>query len=215
MFSKVLFWILRFWFWNKGQLVIPGNHVNSYFTPTVDKTRNGPVAAPFAVQPLQFYLFIYLFFWHARGVPLTNPQPFLLLLIICFGCTANYNRQEAFAIIFLICGNFLNCLRRVGTIAVTTESDLNNLKVISTKKFFIETVKAATFRFLDLFTVRPPQKFQVPAKITTMHPVFSHYLSASYEHDNFTVKLLGKTPLKLKKKNKTIFMKDSTKSPTN
>ena len=154
------------------------------------------------------------FFWYAGCVPVTNPWPFLLLLIISFGCTANYNRQEAFFIIFLICSDFLNCLRRVGTIAVTTESDLNNLKVISTIKFFIETVQATTFRFFDLFTVRSPQKVQVQAKITTIQLVFSRYLSVSYDYDNFTVKLLGKTLSKLKKKKKTFFMKDSTKSPS-
>ena len=49
---------------------------------------------------------------------------------------------------FLVCNDFLNCLRRVDTIVVTTESDLNNLKVVSTTKFFIEKIKAAIFAVL-------------------------------------------------------------------
>ena len=61
-------------------------------------------------------------------------------------------------------------------------------------------MKATIFRCFDLFPVRPPQKFQVQAKITTMQPVLSDYLSVSYDYDNFTMKLPGKTIFKLKTK---------------
>ena len=61
--------------------------------------------------------------------------------MICFGYATNYNTQRAFAIIFLICSDLLNCLRSTGTIVVTTES-------VFTMKFFTETVKAAIFAVL-------------------------------------------------------------------
>ena len=54
---------------------------------------------------------------------------------IYFGYSENYNKRGAFAIIFLICRYHLNCPRSVGTIAITTGSGENSLKVISTKPF--------------------------------------------------------------------------------
>ena len=57
-------------------------------------------------------------------------------------------------------------------------------------------MKAAIFRCFDFFPVWPPQKFQVHAKITTMQAMFPDYLSVSYDYDNFTVKLPGKTLFK-------------------
>ena len=86
--------------------------------------------------------------------------------MICFGYAANYNTQGAFVINFLICSNLPNCL-------------------IFTKKFFIETVKAAIFPCFDVFPVRPPQKVQ--AKISTKRPVFPDYLSVSYDYVNMKV----------------------------
>ena len=41
------------------------------------------------------------------------------------------------------------------------------------------------FRCFDVFSVRPPQKFQVQAKISTIRPVFPDYLSVSYDYDSF------------------------------
>ena len=44
-------------------------------------------------------------------------------------------------------------------------------------------MKAAIFCCFDVYPVRPPQKFQVQAKISTKWPVFPDYLSASYDYD--------------------------------
>ena len=38
------------------------------------------------------------------------------------------------------------------------------------------------FRCFDVFPVRPPQKFQVQAKIPTIRPLFPDYLSVSYDY---------------------------------
>ena len=84
--------------------------------------------------------------------------------------------------IFLIWSDLLNCLRRVGTIVVTTESGLNSLKVIFTTKYFTETLKAAISRCFDVFPVRASQKFQVQVKMSTLWPVFPDYLSVSYDY---------------------------------
>ena len=66
----------------------------AHLTITVDKTRQGPVIAPFSVQ---------------RTTRCLSNQPFLLLLMIYFW----YNTQGAFVIIILICSNLLNCLKAV------------------------------------------------------------------------------------------------------
>ena len=64
--------------------------------------------------------------------------------------------------LFLICSHLLNRLTNVDTIS---------LKVIFTK--------ATIFRCFDLCSVRPPQIFQIQAKIWTIRPVFPDYLSVS------------------------------------
>ena len=67
------------------------------------------------------------FFCDFRGALLTNR--FLLLLIDIFWLFSKlYLTTEALVINFLICSNFLNCLRSVGTIAITAESSVNSLK---------------------------------------------------------------------------------------
>ena len=90
------------------QIVTSGSPASSYLTSTVDKTRHGPVIALFLCNGRSF-------FNNVGGC--TSNQPFLLM-------------EGRFGIIFLICNNLLICFRRVGTIAVTTDS----LKVIFTKK---------------------------------------------------------------------------------
>ena len=44
-------------------------------------------------------------------------------------------------------------------------------------------MKVAIFRCFNVFSVRPPQKFQVQAKISTIRPVFPDDLSAFYDYD--------------------------------
>ena len=97
----------------------------------------------------------------------------------CFGYAANYNIQEAFLIIFFICSDLLNCLRSVGTVVVKTESCYCILKIIFTKKFFFEKVKAVIFCCFNVFPVPPPKKFQFQTKI---RPVLRDYLSVSYDY---------------------------------
>ena len=60
-------------------------------------------------------LFLYNFrslFSYARG----DLETKLFTVIDIFGYAANYNTEGAFLIIFLICSDPLNCLRRVDTI---------------------------------------------------------------------------------------------------
>ena len=80
--------------------------------------------------------------------------------------------------LFLICTNLLNCLRSLGTMVIATESGQNSLKVILTKQYF---TKVAIFCCFGVRSVRPPQIFQVQAKISTVRPIFPDYLSISYD----------------------------------
>ena len=82
------------------------------------------------------------------------------------------------------CIDLLNCLRSLETMVITTESDWNTLKFIFTEQFVI---KVAILCCFDVWSVRPPQIFHVEAKISTVRPVFSDYLSISYDNDG-TVK---------------------------
>ena len=74
------------------------------------------------------------------------------------------------AIIF-ICSGSLNCLRSVCTIVITTKK--RKAKPVSKqsplRKF---SLKAAIFCCFDVCHVKPPQKFQVQAKISTIRSVF-------------------------------------------
>ena len=81
-------------------------------------------------------------------------------------------------ILFLICSDLLNFLRSLGTLVIKTESGYT-LKVIFTEQFL---AKVAIFRCFDVCSVRPPQIFQVQAKISTVRPVFPDYLSVSYDY---------------------------------
>ena len=71
---------------------------------------------------------------------------------------------------------------------ITTEVDKTTSKSFSIRNF---SLKAAIFRFFDLFTVRPSQKFQVQAKISTIRSVFPDYLSVSFNY----VENLSITPI--------------------
>ena len=86
----------------------------------------------------------------------------------------------------MICSDLLNCLRSVGTMVITTEVDK-----ITSKSFSIRnsSLKAAIFRCFDLFPVRPSQKFQVQAKISTIRSVFPDYFSVSFNYvENLSIK---------------------------
>ena len=61
---------------------------------------------------------------------------------------------------------------------IATESGWNSLKVIFTEQFL---AKVAIFRCFDVCSVRPPQIFQVQAKISTVWPVFPDYISVLYD----------------------------------
>ena len=80
-------------------------------------------------------------------------QPFLLS---CnddkFWLCSKLNIQGAFLIIFFICSDLLNCLRSVGTIFITIESDYSS-------GYNNSLLKAVIFRYFDILPVRPSQKF--------------------------------------------------------
>ena len=79
----------------------------------------------------------------------------------------------------LICSDLLNLRRSLDTMVITTESDWKSVKVIFTQQFL---AKVAIFCCFDVCSVRPPQIFQVQAKISTVLPVFPDYLSVSYDY---------------------------------
>ena len=131
-------------------------------------------------QLLLFFLCNFsCFFSYVGGIPVTNHFSLLLILIgrqLQFGYSANYKTQGVFVILFLICSNFLNILRSLGTMVMITESGQNRLKVIFTDQF---VPKVAIFRCFDVCSVWPPQIFKVQAKISTVRPVLPAYLPVS------------------------------------
>ena len=164
---KMLLWILCFWFWSYALCKL-SNY--PHLTSSIDKTRHGPVIA--------------LFFCGTSSAFLATSevclQPIIIYsywLIGIFWLSASYNTQGAFAILFLICRDLLNCLRSRGTMVITTQSGWNSLKVIFTEQFL---TKVAIFRCFDVYSVLPPQIFQAQAKISKVRPVFPDYLSVSY-----------------------------------
>ena len=62
---------------------------------------------------------------------------------------------------------------------ITTESGKNNLKVICTKQFL---PKVTIFRCFDVCCVRPPQIFQVQAKVSAVQHVLPDCLSVFYDY---------------------------------
>ena len=162
----MLLWILCFWLWN---------YTSSTLLSHFHCIRNTPWASYCSF----FLCNVCSFFSCVGGVLVTNlffHCPWLLY----FGYLANYNKRVAFVIIFLMCSDLLKCLKRVHTIFITTESGYNSLKVIFTKHFL---TKATIFCCFDVFSVRPPQTFQVQAKISTIRPAFPDYLSVSDYYD--------------------------------
>ena len=145
------------------------------------------------LYPIQFFISLPLEIKLTMGQLLTfflcNSWTFLSYWLIYFGYSANYNAREAFVIIFLIFSDLRNCLRSVGTIVITTESDWNSLKIILIKQFLS---KATIFCCFHVFSVRSPQIFQVQAKISTIGPVFPEYLSVSDNCDTKEYRYLNK-----------------------
>ena len=149
------------------------SHSSCHLTSIVEKTHYGLVIVPFSAQLLQHFC---SFFSYVGGVLVTSL--FHCYSLIYFGYSANYSTRGAFVIIFWICSDLLNCLRNVGTIVITREIGWSSLKVIFTKQAL---TKATIFRCFDVFSVWPPQTFQVQAKISIIRPVFPDYLSVCYE----------------------------------
>ena len=95
-------------------------------------------------------------------------------------------------------------LRKQYEIAITTAKRLLFVYIIRRGKIKMQTVfssslrknpnwKQAFFCCFDVFPVRPPQEFQVRAKISTLWPVFWSYLSVSFNCDiwkKYTSKIL-------------------------
>ena len=129
------------------QLFITGNSVNPCFTCTVDKTHHGPVATPFFVRLLQFFLI-------RRRSP--SNQPFLLLLIICLGYAANNNTQGAFVIIFLICSDYYHLPQKLWHHSRNNRKWLKqSLKIWSSSENINNTARVSRLssRFLWLWLV--------------------------------------------------------------
>ena len=87
----------------------------------------------------------------------------------------------------MICSNLLNSLTSIGTIVITAESGQGSLKVIFTKQFLTKTT---IFRRFDVFSVRPPMILSVETKMSAIRPVFSDYLSVSYDYDQTEINCL-------------------------
>ena len=90
--------------------------------------------------------------------------------LIYFVYLSNYNTQTV-AAIFLNCREFLNCLRSVGTIVVTSKTSISN-----------SSQHPLFFAVLMYSFGGPPQIFQVQVKILTIQPEFPEYLSISYDY---------------------------------
>ena len=100
------------------------SHPNCYLNSFVDETQHGQLLL---LSLCNFFSFLS----YIEGVLVTN---FYSLLFIYTFWLANYTTRGAFVIIVFICSDLLNCLRSVGTIVTTTESDWNSLKVIFTEQ---------------------------------------------------------------------------------
>ena len=82
-------------------------------------------------------------------------------------------------ILFLICNDLLDCLRKLDTMAITTESGQNSFKVIFTAQLL---TNVAIFCCFDVCSLHLPQIFQVQAKILTVRLVFPDYRLVSYDY---------------------------------
>ena len=120
---------------------------------------------------LLFLCTFWSFFSYSGGVLVSKyNRPFYCYWLIYFGYSVYFNAQSI---------DILNCLRSVGIIVLTTESGLNSLKVVFTGKL---PTKASICQCFDVFSVRPPQIFQVQVKISSIWPVFLDYLSVFYDY---------------------------------
>ena len=106
-----------------------------------------------------------------------SKESFLFLLLLIYFGYANCNTQEAFAIIFFIYTNLLNCLV-VCTVMISMKNGYNESKSSPPRKL---SLQAAIFCYFDVLSIRPPQKFQAQGRISTIRPVFLVYLSVSYD----------------------------------
>ena len=147
-------------------------HPSFYLTSIVDETHHGPVIAPF----LRNFCNI---FSSAGGVLVSKQPTFFHLFSTFFGYSGNCNTRRAFVIIFLISKNLLNYLKMCWH---HSHDDRKWLKQPQSHFHWAIPHKATIFRCFDLFSVRPPQIFQVQAKTSTIQPIFPDYLSVSYDY---------------------------------
>ena len=102
-------------------------------------------------------------------------------LMIC-----SFKLKNDVLILKMICTDHLNCLKSV----ITTEKGQSSLKVIFSKQFL---TKPTIFRCFDICSVRPPQIFQVKAKMSTVRALLPHQLYISYDYGlQITKATLGK-----------------------
>ena len=78
----------------------------------VDKTHHWPVISPLSANILKH---LKEFFYYTSCVPAGPSKSLCLLLLICCGY-ANYKANRGFVIIFSICSDLLNDLRRTDTL---------------------------------------------------------------------------------------------------
>ena len=119
------------------------------------------------------------FFSFVGGALVTNFFSLLLIDRYILAIQQVITHEEHLQYSFFICRDIVNCFRSIDTIVITTENGYNNFKVIFTKQFF---TKATIFRCLGVFSVRPPQIFQVQTEISTIRPVFPDFLSVSCDY---------------------------------
>ena len=100
--------------------------------------------------------------------------------LICCGY-ANYNAQEAFVIIFIMCSGLHNCLRSLCTVAINTENkrkkEKKKKKILTASSLFAVLM---CFLYDHLRNSKFTTKYQQhgPCFQTTTRPLFSDYNTA-------------------------------------
>ena len=142
----------------------------------MDKTRQADIV-PFSVHVCSFL-------WYAWGVSVTNFS-YYYWWYACL-CSKPWHTKS-------ICDNLFDLKRSSKLPQKRWHHSRNNTKklvvtttLITLSHFHFEVRhwnKPAIFHCFHVFSVRPSLKFQVQVKISTISPVFSGYLSVSYDYD--------------------------------
>ena len=127
----------------------------------VDKTHHWPVISPLSAHILKH---LKEFFFYISCVPAGPSKSLCLLLLICCGY-ANYKANRGFVIIFSICSDLLNDLRRTRCYHMQKNKKwLNSIEI-----------RVITILMYSLSLTRQIQ--------STIQPKFPDYLLVSYDDE--------------------------------